>query len=204
MKLRGLIVSLALFIAGLICLDPPAKAWWQSVPQNFPSVWQTAFSKTLTEDSSGWSGFNLRMRFPSGEILVSGSQVRLTLASGTLVGFSANEVTIGRAASSGNAWDSTVGSLTAVTVAASGAISLTANSTVLTDASVFALNEADDFLVCAHFDALSSLRGLSPAGGADTYFKSAASECMVAAPTGYTSSIAGSLRLVAKIEALVP
>lgn len=32
--IRGFVAAFCLFVAGLLCLDPPARAWWQSVQQN--------------------------------------------------------------------------------------------------------------------------------------------------------------------------
>lgn len=31
--IRGFVAGLVLFVCGLLCLDPPAKAWWQSIQQ---------------------------------------------------------------------------------------------------------------------------------------------------------------------------
>jgi flagellar capping protein FliD len=165
------------------------------------NAWVTSLSQSLGMNSTGWSGFNMRQLIPASALSTSGSKVRLTLTSSTAGGCSVDGAYIGHAAGSGDPYDFD-GTQVAVTVGSSASFSISANSSVVTDEIVYALDETKNLVLAVHFNTTSAIRGQDSLIGFTNYFKSAANETSVSNVGSYSLSTAA-LRMVEKIEVWV-
>lgn len=167
------------------------------------SGWQIAFSRTLTADSTGWNGFNLRQTFAASLLAFSGSQVRITFqASSAAGGISCDHVSCGhKATSPTHAWDFD-GTEQPLLFSASASMSIAQGNTLVSDALTYTFDKTKDFIVAAHFNAASAIRNTNPVTGAVGYNKSGASETATDAPASYATN-ASALSFVTKIEVFV-
>lgn len=162
-------------------------------------TWQVAYSQALDLNSTGWSGFNLRMRVNSSLLALSGTQTRLTLQASTLASCAIDGLYIGNRASSGDGWDFESGTQVQVLVGGSATFTVSANTETVTDAIAFALDNTKDVIVAVHFNTTSAVRGANGITNTVQYNRGAANETATANVSGY-STLNNALRLVNKIE----
>jgi hypothetical protein len=164
----------------------------------FSGTWVATYSQTLDADSSGWTGYTLRILIGASLLSTSGSHVRATLKASSLAGCSIDACYIGHRAASGDLYDFD-GSQVQLKVAGSGSFTIATGDTALTDAATYALDETKDVLVAVHFvsgDVRFNGTGIS---GVTGYYKGGSNEAATTDVSGYSSNV-GASYLVAMIE----
>jgi hypothetical protein len=156
-------------------------------------VWQTTFSESLSGNSGGWGGYNLRVVIPASALSISGSTVRVTLQSGTGGGFQIDHAAIGHSAASGDPYDENGGQVALTFNSGSAGCTIGTNTEILSDEVAFSLDETKNLVIAIHF-----VSGDLRVGATGAYYKSAASEVLVSDVSGYTGT--GFSYAVSKIE----
>jgi hypothetical protein len=168
------------------------------VISTYTPSWQVAYSRSLTADSTGWNGFNLRQVINSSNLSLGGTKVRVTLQAAIATsGFTIDHAEIGHAAGAGDPYDYDGGQIALTFSGGSASVVVATGGSVLSDEMTFTLDNTKNFIIAMHFSATSTLRAGSNTG-APSYFKSAASEVSTSDVTGYTTG--GSSFVVNKVE----
>lgn len=150
-------------------------------------TWHTAASTTLSTDSTGWNGFNVRQRISASVLAFSGTKVRVTLQAANTGGFTIDHAAIGHAAAAGDAYDFDGGQIVLTFSGGSAGVTVASAGTVLSDEMVFAFDKTKNFIIAVHFSAASAVRSVGAATGWTGYYKSAASEVLTADVSTYTT-----------------
>lgn len=165
---------------------------------NVALVWSDTFAPGSPGNSTGWNGFTLRQTISAADTSTSGANIRVTLAASSAAGCSVSKVYIQEAAGAGDTYDF---STTPVQVlfSGSGSVVLGAGGTVISDTLVFAFDHTKNYVISAHFNAVSEVRSFVAGGGSQAWSK-AGDDATTVNATGYSPSAANSVRLVSKIE----
>lgn len=167
--------------------------------------WVTTFSASMGGNISGWNGFTLRQVLPASVLSQSGSKVRLTLLGGIFGTFSIDGCYIGEQAASGDPYDMKASpALGQFRVGGSTSFASTAAAqTIVTDALDFTIDETKSYVVTVHFNGAEGHTSSGTVSGSTNYFKNATDATTLDA-TGYTSSGAGSVRLIKNVQVAQP
>ncbi len=114
--------------------------------------WQTAWSGSLTTNTTGFSGWTTVARFEPALFSFSGSMARLRVSAHTTSGTTINHIFFGHAAASGDDYDFD-GSQVEQLFGGSQGITLSAAQTVLGDDMPFTFDHTKAFLVAISFGA---------------------------------------------------
>lgn len=140
--------------------------------------WVTTFSKSLTIDNNGWSGFNQRQLLNSSLLSVSGTSLtRITLQADSSVGCSIDGCFIGHqaAGASPDPYDFDGGQVRVTFSVGSHSVTIGAGSQVVSDAISFVLDHTKNLIIASHFPSTSSIK-IAGLTGATSYEHSAADE----------------------------
>lgn len=154
----------------------------------------TTYGPTAFDTSNNRASTNIRTVVQASAISTSGTQIRLTLRSGSGGSLTIDDCYIGELAGAGDAYDAV--SMTAVTWdgGSAGFSGLAANTDKTSDIIDFVLDESKGYVIAFHVGASNNnvARDNTGAVGAATYFKDGASESATGDVTGYSAFGTGS------------
>lgn len=119
------------------------------------TMWTTTATHAFSSNSSGWSGYTLRVIIPS-SALAAGSKLRITITARPGVSLVINNAYIQSAAASGDPYDY---STTPVQVlfSGSGGVTVAAGASVLTDDIALSPTGTENFVFAIYFTTASSI-----------------------------------------------
>jgi hypothetical protein len=154
----------------------------------------TTYGPTAFDTTNNRASTNIRTVVQATAISTSGTQVRLTLRSGSAGALTITDCYIGELAGAGDAYDAV--SMTAVTWngGSAGFSGLAANTDKVSDIIDFVIDETKGYVVAFHVGASDNnvARDNTGAVGAASYFKDGASESATGNVTGYSAFGSGS------------
>jgi hypothetical protein len=161
--------------------------------------WRTTFSQSLSIDSSGWNGFNMRNVISNAVLSDSGSRVRLTLVAGSAAQAVVDGAYIWKQALTGDSYDGLAASGVPILVSGSQSFTIPSGTEVVTDEIIFDLDETLNLITAFHFGGVSTIRGENSVANVNEFSKSAANEVSTADVTGYAQA-SSAIRMVRLIE----
>lgn len=158
-------------------------------------VWSTSISFTPTSSSAGWSGYTVRHRVTTAQIVATGTKVRVTLRAGSSV-MNVGKCYIGLAAASGDPYDY-ASTPTQIFFGGNPGVSVAANTNVLSDEATFTIDDTTDLILTVYFSGAAAFANRSGQSGWSQYYKSGDDAVTVNA-SGYSggSTEAGVFTLV--------
>ncbi|SMQ65822.1 hypothetical protein SAMN06295905_1325 [Devosia lucknowensis] len=155
-------------------------------------------SQTLNNDPFGFAGATVKQLVGASVLTTNGSRVRVTVQ-GSASGLTISGLYIGNRDTAGDSWDAL--SLTPITFAGVGSLTLGANQSIVSDWITFALDETKDLIFSFHVSANDFKQLATGLSGSDynRFYKVSANEAAVANASGYTAT-AGTLALIRQIE----
>lgn len=162
--------------------------------------WVTAVSWTPHGNSTGWGAYTARQIFGS-SVMVAGSKIRLTLrALGAGVPVNIGNMYAGVQASSGNVYDFAA-TPQQVLFSGSGTLSMTGDSSVVSDEIILPISSGQGLVVAAYFNGTTIL-AINGVPGSDNHYKSG-NDASTVDGSGYTVS-GNSRALITKVEVFQP
>jgi hypothetical protein len=176
------------------------------VPVVSLGIWYPVYSQATDSESTGWGQYALRNLFYAAGFVsppTSGKKVRVTLSTVGATGAMAVDLLyVGHAAAAGDDYDMD-GSQVQITFSGGATASLSAGTTLVSDAVPFVFDPTKRLIVSIGFNATSPYAGRKTGLGANFIPASkalSASEAGTSDVTGYAAGTSGFIHGVSKIE----